>query len=209
MHNSEAASKEEEEDGEESNNTSNMAYTNAVSQFVMEMPFTKSGKAQGDVADQWLKRIYFTVGGAFPFMLKRLPVTRQETRDVPPVRNAIDLIADRVLALQAELNRKTVNTKALQILLHGVLLAAVNVGPLEIGRVFLDRERRAALSPQPSAADIQELATLMRALVVKVDAALVANERNLDAEQKPLHDEFVNAFATFSETVANLCNDAL
>ena len=189
--------------------TANLAYTNAVNTFVMEMPFTKSGKAQGDVADQWLRRIYFTVDGAFPFLQKRLRVAREEARDVPPVRNAIDLIADRVLALQAELARRTVNTKALQILLHGVLLAAVNVGPLEIGRVFLDPARRAALSPPPSAADVRELARLMRTLVAKVAAALDANERALDAEQRPLHDEFVNAFASFSDAVAKLCNDAL
>ena len=124
------------------------------------------------------------------------------------MHNAIDLVADSVLAIHAELTSKTTNAKALQSLLHGTLLAAVNVGPLEIGRVFLDKERRATLDPQPADADIAELVQLMAAFSRKLAIALAANARNLDPEQKPLQDELTNAYRTFNETITRLCLNA-
>jgi len=194
--------------GESTPSSNNIAYTNAIKEFVMSMPFTKSGKAQGDVADQWLKKIRLRTTGAFPYMLKRLRVTKQEQTDVPPVRNAIDLIADRVSALQAELNGKTINTKMLLSLMHGALLAAVNVGPLAIGRVFIDKESRAKLDPKPSSADIQELCSNMTTLDTELNNALVAVEGEIDPDQQPLLDELWNAHKSFSEEVANLCANA-
>jgi len=188
--------------------SNNVAYTNAINQFVMSMPFTKSGKAQGDVADQWLKKILLRTGGAFPYMMKRLRVTKQEQKDVPPVRNAIDLISGRVMALQMELDGKTINTKTLLSLLHGALLAAVNVGPLAIGRVFLEKESRAKLDPKPSSADIQELCTVMGNLDTVLNDALSAIELEIDPEQKPLLDELLNAHKSFSEEVATMCSNA-
>jgi len=172
------------------------------------MPFTKSGKAQGDVADQWLKKIRLHTNGAFPYMLKRLCVSKQEQTDVPPVRNAIDLISDRVTALQMELNGKTINTKTLLSLLHGALLAAVNVGPLAIGRVFIDSASRAKLDPKPTSADIQELCSLMTSLDTTLNSALSAVEGEIDPEQKPLLDELWNAHRTFSEEVSTLVSNA-
>jgi len=195
-------------DGSAAPSSNNVAYTNAIHSFVMSMPFTKSGKAQGEVADQWLKKIILHTTGAFPYMMKRLRVTKQETTDVPPVRNAIDLISGRVLALQMELDGKTINTKTLLSLLHGALLAAVNVGPLAIGRVFLDKESRAKLDPKPSAADIQELSTLMGNLDNVLNTALLAIEREIDPEQKPLLDELWNAHKSFTEQVAAMCANA-
>jgi len=185
--------------------SNNIAYTNAINEFMMSMPFTKSGKAQGEVADQWLKKIRLCTGGSFPYMLKRLCVTKQEQKDVPPVRNAIDLISDRVTMLQTELNNKPVNTKVLLSLLHGCLLAAVNVGPLAIGRVFIDKASRAKLDPKPSTTDIQELCTLMSNLDEVLHKSLLVAERDIDPEQKPLIDELWNAHKSFSEEVAALC----
>jgi len=182
--------------------SNNVAYTNAIHDFVMSMPFTKNGKAQGDVADQWLKKILLHTTGAFPYMLKRLRVTKQEQNDVPPVRNAIDIISGRVLALQTESEAKIINTKTLLSLLHGALLAAVNVGPLAIGHVFLDKESCAKLDPKPTAADIQELCSLMARLDSVLDTALQAVERQIDLEQKPLLEELKNAHKSFSEQVA-------
>jgi len=188
--------------------SNNVVYTNAINEFVMNMPFTKSGKAQGDVADQWLKKIILRTSGAFPYMMKRLCVTKQQQTDVPPVRNAIDLVSGRVLALQMELDGKTINTKTLLSLLHGALLAAVNVGPLAIGRVFLEKESREKLDPKPSPADIQELCTVMGNLDSILSEALDAIGRGIEAEQKPLFDELLSAHKSFSEQVATMCSNA-
>jgi len=140
-------------------------------------------------------------------MLKRLPVTKQEQNDIPPVRNAIDLISDRVTALQSEMNCKPVNTKMLLSLLHGALLAAVNVGPLAIGRVFIDPESRAKLDPKPLKTDIAELCSLMEDLDETLNKALLVAESEIDPEQKPLLDELWIAHKSFSEEVTALCSD--
>lgn len=44
----------------------------------MEQPFTKEGKSQGELADQYLRRTIFTAEKAFPFLKYRMRVVQKE-----------------------------------------------------------------------------------------------------------------------------------
>jgi hypothetical protein len=157
-----------------------------ISTFLMEVPFTKSGKAHGDLAEQWKKKVTLYVDGSFPHLKKRLPIVKKDETVVTPIRNATDLINDKIVALQNELQAPTPNTKTLQIQLNGALLACVNVGPLEICRVFLTAESRAKLNPPPLAAEVAELTESMKHFIKTLGFALKYNGRLIGSEQKPL-----------------------
>ncbi len=45
----------------------------------MEQPFTKGGKAQGEIEDQFIRRTIFTTECSFPYVKKRVPVKAKET----------------------------------------------------------------------------------------------------------------------------------
>ncbi len=53
-------------------------------QFIFESPFTKSGKAHGDLADQCKRKTILRTAKAFPFVKSRLPIIeKKEVRIVP------------------------------------------------------------------------------------------------------------------------------
>jgi hypothetical protein len=53
-------------------------------QFIFESPFTKSGKAHGDLADQCKRKTILRTAKAFPFVKSRLPVIeKKEVRIMP------------------------------------------------------------------------------------------------------------------------------
>lgn len=108
--------------------------------FVMEQPFTKSGKAQGELEDQWIRRTIFTTEFKFPYLKKRVPVTSKEFQELTPIESAAMLIDKKIFALKAELDSPTPNPKTLQRELQGTLLTQVNVGPLAIAQIFLKDE---------------------------------------------------------------------
>jgi hypothetical protein len=45
----------------------------------MEQPFTKGGKAQGEIEDQYIRRTIFSTECSFPYVKKRVPVMSKET----------------------------------------------------------------------------------------------------------------------------------
>ena len=131
-----------------------------VDTFLMEMPFTKGKKSQGDLQDQWKRKITYVTDGAFPTVEKRLLIKSQSQEELPPVENAIALINDKIAALEKELSSSKPDTRTLQILLNGSLLAFVNAGPLEICKVFLGPDT-SKLDPVPEPAQIDTLKKTM------------------------------------------------
>eukprot|EP00727_Mastigamoeba_balamuthi_P009873 m51a1_g5508 putative DOCK (Dedicator of cytokinesis) protein (1848) ;mRNA; f:378177-385230 len=166
-----------------------------ISRFVMEVPYTRGGKAQGEIAEQWKRRVIFTVDGAFPSIKKRAPIVNKSENQVPPIRVAQELISDKIVAIETELNKA--NTKTLQILLQGSLLACVNVGPLEICRVFLLGERT-KLDPVPDVADVQKLANTMSLFIRKLGFALALNKQ-IAPDQVELQVELDRKYAEFKD----------
>ena len=45
-----------------------------IDAFIFEIPFTKSGKAHGEMADQYKRKTILVVEAAFPHLKKRLKV---------------------------------------------------------------------------------------------------------------------------------------
>ena len=50
-------------------------YILKIDQFVYTTPFTKEGKSQGSINEQFLRKTIVTVIPAFPYLVKRLLIT--------------------------------------------------------------------------------------------------------------------------------------
>ena len=71
--------------------------------FLFDTPFTKNGKTQGGLEDQWKRRTVLQTVGSFPALVNRLLVTKSESLEFSPVENAIGMIETRTTALRNEL----------------------------------------------------------------------------------------------------------
>ncbi|KAH3744641.1 DOCK family protein [Pelomyxa schiedti] len=173
-----------------------------LSQFLMEMPFTEGGKAHSPHLDeQWKKKVIYTVKGSFPYVLKRLPIVSREEQKIPPILNSLEAIQDKSSALKREYESKYPNAKTLQINLNGSLLAFVNAGPLEIAKVFLNKEGSA---PKGSQEHVEMLEKEMLEFTKNLQQALNLNESLISQDQRPLQEELKKAFTIFEETVNSL-----
>ena len=72
--------------------------------FLFDTPFTKNGRSQGGLEDQWKRRTVLWTEGAFPALVNRLMVVKSESREFSPIENAIGMIETRTAALAEELD---------------------------------------------------------------------------------------------------------
>jgi len=108
-----------------------------INRFIFETPFTKSGKAHGDMAEQYKRKTILTVETSFPYLRKTAEIISKEEIVMTPIETAFEQIERKTVSTKAELSLADPNIKTLQMCLQGSLLLQVNVGPLEICRVFL------------------------------------------------------------------------
>lgn len=106
--------------------------------FFFDTPFTKnSGKAQGGIDEQWIKRTILICDNCMPSVSK-VELIRQENiqeREFSPIRVSYRMLRERVSMIDSASDAQ--DYQKLQQLLHGSLLAQVNEGPTKIAEVFL------------------------------------------------------------------------
>ncbi len=162
---------------------------NNINKFIFETPFTKSGKAHGDTAEQYKKKTILTVQGCFPHIKKRFRVVEKQELILSPIETAVELISRKIVNLKTELNTATPNLKFLQMNLQGILLIQVNAGPLEICRVFLGDNMT-----KYSAEHVNLLIQCMNELVRCLGRGLEVNQQHLKPDQLILQRELEQAY---------------
>ncbi|KAK9937405.1 hypothetical protein M0R45_014199 [Rubus argutus] len=115
--------------------------------FLFDTPFTKNGKTQGGLEDQWKRRTVLQTEGSFPALVNRLVVTKSESLEFSPVENAIGMIETRTAALRNELEEprssegdQLPRLQSLQRILQGSVAVQVNSGVLSVCTAFLSGE---------------------------------------------------------------------
>jgi hypothetical protein len=105
--------------------------------FLFDTPFTKNGKTQGGLEDQWKRRTVLQTEGSFPALVNRLLVTKSESLEFSPVENAIGMIETRTAALRNELEEprssegdQLPRLQSLQRILQGSVAVQVRLNPL-------------------------------------------------------------------------------
>ncbi|KAG5461474.1 MAG: dedicator of cytokinesis 6, isoform CRA_e, partial [Olpidium bornovanus] len=118
-----------------------------IKKFVFETPYTTSGKAHGNVANQRKRKTILTTEHPFPYLKKRLPVVSREELDLTPLEVSIEAIYERCNKLRTAIQANPPNLKNLQMVLQGSVRLQVNSGPLEICNAFLAPQARAQHRP--------------------------------------------------------------
>jgi hypothetical protein len=77
--------------------------------FLFDTPFTKNGRSQGGLEDQWKRRTVLWTEGPFPALVNRLMVVKSESREFSPIENAIGMIETRTAALAGELDDQRIH----------------------------------------------------------------------------------------------------
>eukprot|EP00026_Physarum_polycephalum_P000247 Phypoly_transcript_00247.p1 GENE.Phypoly_transcript_00247~~Phypoly_transcript_00247.p1 ORF type:complete len:1883 (+),score=221.77 Phypoly_transcript_00247:138-5651(+) len=168
-----------------------------INAFIFEIPFTKSGKAHGDMLEQYKRKTILLVEAAFPHVKKRLKVIEKREIEVPPIENAIELIDKKSVQLGQQLRTAQPNSKTLQIILQGSLLMQVNAGPLEICRLFLS-------NGSFGASEVARLTETMKEFAQSLLAAVKLNAKMVDANdtnQLVLQEELVAGYKSFAAKV--------
>lgn len=113
---------------------------NYVSEFYFERPYTKDGKKQGSLEEQYIRKIVLKTESRMPGVTNRSEIIGSRVIEIEPIRFAYRQLKQRVI----ELDNAIINADITQIsqILHGNLLSSVNDGPARIYKVFIDTNKK-------------------------------------------------------------------
>jgi len=168
--------------------------------FYYEVPFTKEGGIQtDDITEQWKRKTLLETSQAFPHIFNRLTVNSKEIIELTPIQNAIESISSKLKKLQNELSL-TLDSKSLQLLLHGILLAQVNVGPIAVAKTFLTEEDRFDKK------EIEILKTTFIEFVKVIAKAVHKNKGLIENNQLTVQNQLEIGYFVMKDEVIKLTN---
>ncbi|XP_075056037.1 dedicator of cytokinesis protein 9 isoform X4 [Mixophyes fleayi] len=176
-----------------------------IRRFVFEMPFTLSGKRQGDVEEQWKRRTILTAIHCFPYVKKRIPVMYQHHTDLNPIEVAIDEMSRKVTELRQLCSSSEVDMIKLQLTLQGSVSVQVNAGPLAYARVFLDDANTKKYADNK----IKQLKEFYRQFVEACGQALCVNERLIKENQFEYQEELKASYREMVKELSEIMHEQI
>ncbi|XP_078437571.1 guanyl-nucleotide exchange factor [Wolffia australiana] len=177
-----------------------------LERFLFDTPFTKNGKTQGGLEDQWRRRTVLRTEGSFPALVNRLRVTESESLEFSPVENAIGMIETRTAALRGELEEprsseadQLPRLQSLQRILQGSVAVQVNSGVLSVCTAFLSGEPATRLRSQ----ELQQLIAALLEFMAVCKRALRVHFRLIGEEDQDFHTQLVNGFQSLTAELSH------
>ncbi|KAA8534720.1 hypothetical protein F0562_029838 [Nyssa sinensis] len=174
--------------------------------FLFDTPFTKNGKTQGGLEDQWKRRTVLQTEGSFPALVNRLLVIRSESLEFSPVENAIGMIETRTAALRNELEEprssegdQLPRLQSLQRILQGSVAVQVNSGVLSVCTAFLSGEPATRLRSQ----ELQQLIAALLEFMAVCKRAIRVHFRLIGEEDQDFHTQLVNGFQSLTAELSH------
>ncbi|KAG8363226.1 hypothetical protein BUALT_Bualt19G0000100 [Buddleja alternifolia] len=174
--------------------------------FLFDTPFTKNGKTQGGLEDQWKRRTVLQTEGSFPALVNRLQVTKSESLEFSPVENAIGMIETRTAALRNELEEprstegdQLPRLQSLQRILQGSVAVQVNSGVLSVCTAFLSGEPATRLRSQ----ELQQLIAALLEFMAVCKRAIRVHFRLIGEEDQEFHTQLVNGFQSLTAELSH------
>ncbi|KAJ4832808.1 MAP kinase Spk1 [Turnera subulata] len=174
--------------------------------FLFDTPFTKNGKTQGGLEDQWKRRTVLQIDGSFPALVNRLLVTKSESLEFSPVENAIGMIETRTAALRNELEEprssegdQLPRLQSLQRILQGSVAVQVNSGVLSVCTAFLSGEPATRLRSQ----ELQQLIAALLEFMAVCKRAIRVHFRLIGEEDQEFHTQLVNGFQSLTAELSH------
>ncbi|CAL0333662.1 unnamed protein product [Lupinus luteus] len=174
--------------------------------FLFDTPFTKNGKTQGGLEDQWKRRTVLQTEGSFPALVNRLLVIKSESLEFSPVENAIGMIETRTAALRNELEEprssegdQPPRLQSLQRILQGSVAVQVNSGVLSVCTAFLSGEPATRLRSQ----ELQQLIAALLEFMAVCKRAIRLHFRLIGEEDQDFHTQLVNGFQSLTAELSH------
>ncbi|KAL2934079.1 Guanine nucleotide exchange factor SPIKE 1 [Bienertia sinuspersici] len=174
--------------------------------FLFDTPFTKNGKTQAGLEDQWKRRTVLQTEGSFPALVNRLFVTKSESMEFSPVENAIGMIETRTAALRNELEEprssegdQLPRLQSLQRILQGSVAVQVNSGVLSVCTAFLSGEPATRLRSQ----ELQQLIAALLEFMAVCKRAIRVHFRLIGEEDQEFHTQLVNGFQSLTAELSH------
>ncbi|KAF8395959.1 hypothetical protein HHK36_017570 [Tetracentron sinense] len=174
--------------------------------FLFDTPFTKNGKTQGGLEDQWKRRTVLQTEGSFPALVNRLLVIKSESLEFSPVENAIGMIETRTAALRNELEEprssegdQLPRLQSLQRILQGSVAVQVNSGVLSVCTAFLSGEPATRLRSQ----ELQQLIAALLEFMAVCKRAIRVHFRLIGDEDQDFHTQLVNGFQSLTAELSH------
>eukprot|EP01091_Cochliopodium_minus_P014114 TRINITY_DN4729_c0_g2_i1.p1 TRINITY_DN4729_c0_g2~~TRINITY_DN4729_c0_g2_i1.p1 ORF type:complete len:1936 (-),score=552.25 TRINITY_DN4729_c0_g2_i1:12-5237(-) len=165
--------------------------SNVINKFYYQVPFNpKTGKVgQGETSELHMKKTIITTEFHFPYILKRIPITRKKEVIVTPIEIAISALQDRCNKLHSELNAEGgAQSKTLSHVLQGSVMVTVNEGTLTYAKVFLGKPSN---YPQNFVEELKDTFLHFFAICQK---ALIINSKLIDPNQIELQNEMESGY---------------
>ncbi|KAF8364851.1 hypothetical protein HHK36_033168 [Tetracentron sinense] len=174
--------------------------------FLFDTPFTKNGKTQGGLEDQWKRRTVLQTEGSFPTLVNRLLVIKSESLEFSPVENAIGMIETWTAALRNELEEprsskvdQLPRLQRLQRILQGNVAVQMNSGVLSVCTAFLSGEPATRLHAQ----ELPQLIGALLEFMAVCEHAIRVHFRLIGEEDQDFHTQLVNGFQYLTEELSH------
>ncbi|KAI9144507.1 hypothetical protein BKA69DRAFT_1122349 [Paraphysoderma sedebokerense] len=165
-----------------------------LKRFVLQTPYTKSGKAHGTVANQYIRKTIITVEKPFPYLKKRLLVVQSDDIELTPLEVSLEAIQTRCAKLREVIDAKPTNVKNLQMVLSGSVRTQVNSGPMEIANTFLNEDSLATLDIQYSPKQVEILRTAFKTFLRLCSVGLTLNRRLIGSDQVEYQEDMEEGY---------------
>ncbi|CAD5111868.1 DgyrCDS1134 [Dimorphilus gyrociliatus] len=172
-----------------------------IRRFVFSTPFTPTGKAHGEIADQWKRKTILTCENSFPYTKKRIKVVLKQEMNLTPIEVAIEDVQNKVNQLTEACAASKIDVKYLQMVLQGCIGATVNKGPMQIAKTFLEPLAQGLIVPTKQH---NKLRVAFKNFVRKSQEALKQNEKLIMADQEDYQTELKKNFEDISHKLTFL-----
>ena len=97
-----------------------------IKKFVYATPFTKDGKAHGEMREQFKRKTFLQVSHTFPYVKTRVNVVRRWEAVLSPLESACEDVKKKTSDLHKAVNLQPPDVRMLQVNLQGAVLTSVN-----------------------------------------------------------------------------------
>ncbi|EDW04302.1 GH11724 [Drosophila grimshawi] len=172
-----------------------------IKRFIFATPFTKSGKAHGELHEQCKRKTILTTANYFPYVKTRIQVISRAQFQLEPIEVAIEDIQKKTLELAAATNQEPADPKILQMVLQGCIGTTVNQGPMEMASVFLSNLSDGTTIPTKHQ---NKLRLCFREFSKRCADALKKNRNLIMSDQKDYQRELERNYERFVERLTPL-----
>ncbi|XP_055386415.1 dedicator of cytokinesis protein 7 [Condylostylus longicornis] len=172
-----------------------------IKRFIFATPFTKSGKAHGELHEQCKRKTILTTANHFPYVKTRIQVVARQQIILEPIAVAIEDIQKKTAELASATNQEPADPKILQMVLQGCIGTTVNQGPMEMALVFLSGLSDGTSIPTKHQ---NKLRLCFKEFSKRCSDALKKNKNLICADQKDYQKELERNYARFVERLTPL-----